>query len=128
MKPHDIDTDPSSPQSRRAAEIAFAMARATGAQVHILFVSQTDGRSRTRVREESVLKDMTELGERYDVTVTTRISPRAAAADAILKEAKRGFAMIVMGVSARPGEELFFGNTATQVLMGWDAPILMLAS
>ena len=117
-----------SPQSRRAAEIAFAMARATGAQVHILFVSQTDGRSRTRVREESVLKDMTELGERYDVTVTTRISPRAAAADAILKEAKRGFAMIVMGVSARPGEELFFGNTATVVLTNWDAPILMLAS
>jgi nucleotide-binding universal stress UspA family protein len=71
---------------------------------------------------------MTELGERYDVTVTTRISPRAAAADAILKEGKRNFAMIVMGVSARPGEELFFGNTATAVLKSWDAPILMLAS
>jgi Kef-type K+ transport system membrane component KefB/nucleotide-binding universal stress UspA family protein len=117
-----------SPQSRRAAEIAFAVARATGAGVHILFVSQTDGRTRTRVREESVLKDMTGLGERYDVAVTTRISPRGAAADAILEEAKRGFAMIAMGVSARPGEELFFGNTATAVLTGWQAPILMLAS
>ncbi|HMH64601.1 MAG TPA: cation:proton antiporter, partial [Rhizomicrobium sp.] len=47
-----------SPQSRRAAEIAFALARGTGAHVHTLFVSQTDGRSRTRIREESVLKDM----------------------------------------------------------------------
>ena len=36
--------------SRRAAEIAFALARATGARVRVLFVSQTDGRSRTRLR------------------------------------------------------------------------------
>jgi nucleotide-binding universal stress UspA family protein len=71
---------------------------------------------------------MVDLGERYDVAVTTRISPRAEAAQAILKEAKRNTSMIVMGVSARPGEELFFGNTATAVLQGWDKPILMLAS
>jgi Kef-type K+ transport system membrane component KefB/nucleotide-binding universal stress UspA family protein len=117
-----------SPQSRRGAEIAFAMARATGAHVHVLFVSQTDGSRRTRVREERVLKDMAELGERYDVAVTTRISARSAAPEAIVKEARRNFAMIVMGVSARPGEELFFGNTATQVLKGWKRPILLLAS
>ena len=117
-----------SPQSRRAAEIAFALARSTGAKVHTLFVSQTDGHSRTRLREERVLKDMAELGERYDVTVTSRISPRAAAVDAILKESQRNYAMIVMGVSARPGEELFFGNTATTVLKDWKGPILMLAS
>jgi Kef-type K+ transport system membrane component KefB/nucleotide-binding universal stress UspA family protein len=117
-----------SPQSRRAAEIALAIARATGCKVQALFVSQNDGRSRTRAREESVLKDMTELGERYDVTVATRISPRAAAADAILKEARRNYAMIVMGVSARPGEELFFGNTATQVLTACQMPVLFLAS
>lgn len=117
-----------SPQSRRAAEMAFAIARATGAHVHILFVSQTDGRSRTRLREERVLKDMTGLGERYDVAASTQISPRSAAADAILKEARRNFTLIVMGVSARPGDELFFGNTATQVLKGWKGPILLLAS
>jgi nucleotide-binding universal stress UspA family protein len=117
-----------SPQSRRGAEIAFAVARATGALVHILFVSQTDGSRRTRLREERVLKDMAELGERYDADVTTRISARSAAPEAILKEGRRNFAMIVMGVSARPGEELFFGNTATQVLKGWKRPILLLAS
>ena len=117
-----------SPQSRRGAETAFAIARATGARVHVLFVSQTDGSSRTRLREERVLKDMAELGERYDVDVTTRISPRSAAAEAILKEGRRNFAMIVMGVSARAGDELFFGNTATQVLKGWKRPILLLAS
>jgi Kef-type K+ transport system membrane component KefB/nucleotide-binding universal stress UspA family protein len=117
-----------SPQSRRGAEIAFAVARATGAHVHVLFVSQTDGSRRTRLREERVLKDMAELGERYDVDVSTRISARSAAPEAILKEGRRNFAMIVMGVSARPGEELFFGNTATQVLKDWKRPILLLAS
>jgi nucleotide-binding universal stress UspA family protein len=117
-----------SPQSRRAAEIAFAIARGTGAKVHALFVSQTDGHSRTRVREESVLKDMTELGERYDVTVTTRISPRSAAGDAILRQARNNYAMIVLGVSARPGDELFFGNTATKILQEWNGATLMLAS
>jgi nucleotide-binding universal stress UspA family protein len=117
-----------SAQSRRAAEIAFALARATGAKVQTLFVSQTDGRARTRLREESVLKDMVEMGERYDVAVTTRISQRSAPAGAIIQAAKGNFSMIVMGVSARPGEELFFGNTATAVLKGWDGPILMLAS
>ena len=115
-------------QSRRAAEVAFALARATGAQAHILFVSQTDGRTRTRIREEQVLKDMSELGERYDVSVSTRISARSAAGGAILKEARRNAAMIVMGVSSRPGEQLFFGNTATSVLQEWKNPLLLLAT
>jgi nucleotide-binding universal stress UspA family protein len=96
--------------------------------VHALFVSQTDGRSRTRIKEESVLKDMAELGERYGVALVTHISARSNPAEAILKEAKRGFTMIVMGVSARPADELFFGNTATAVLKEWKAPILILAS
>ena len=115
-------------QSRRAAEVAFALARATGAAVEALFVSQNEGRTRTTLREESVLRDMTELAARYDVTITTRISKRSAPAGAILTEARNGFSMIVMGGSARPGEELFFGNTVTAVLKDWKAPILMLAS
>jgi nucleotide-binding universal stress UspA family protein len=117
-----------SPPSRRAAEIAFALARSSGAKVQILFVSQTDGHSRTRAREEGVLKDMTQLGERYDVTASTRISSRSAASGAILKEASRNTMMIVMGVSARPGEELFFGNTVTEVLKDWKGAALLIAS
>ena len=117
-----------SPQARRAAEIAFALARGTGARVHALFVSQADGRSRRRVHEEAVLKDMAELGERYDARVSTQISKRATASEAILKEAARGYAMVVMGVSARPGEELFFGNTAGAVLKNWRNPTLLVAT
>jgi Kef-type K+ transport system membrane component KefB/nucleotide-binding universal stress UspA family protein len=116
------------PVSRHAAEVAFVLARGTGAWVHVLFVSQTDGLSRTRGREEGVLKDVTELGARYEVPVSTQISARAAAADAILKEGRRNYAMIVMGVSVRHGEELFFGNTAQAVLRGGICPVLCVAS
>ncbi len=117
-----------SPASRRAAEISFVLARATGARVNALYVSQTDGHARTRSREESVLKDMAELAERYDVRFATHISKRGGAAEAILNEAKNGYGMIVMGVSPRPGEELFFGNTAASVFRDWKNPLLLVAS
>jgi nucleotide-binding universal stress UspA family protein len=71
---------------------------------------------------------MVELGERYDVNVRTRISPRSAAAQAILKEGAHNFTMIVMGASARPGEELFLGNTAGAILKDWKGSTLLLAS
>ena len=117
-----------SPASRRAAEISFVLARATGARVNALYVSQTDGHTRTRSREESVLKEMVRLAERYDSHLTTRISKRRAAAEAILREARNGYDLIVMGVSPRPGEELFFGNTATMVARDWENPLLIIAS
>lgn len=34
----------------------------------------------------------------------------------ILSEAKRGYDLIVLGASRRPGDALFFGDTATAVL------------
>jgi nucleotide-binding universal stress UspA family protein len=117
-----------SPASRRAAEVSFVLARATGARVTALYVSQTDGRSRTRSREEGTLKDMTDLAARYGARLTTRISKRGAAADAILKDNGRGYDLLVMGVNPRPGEELFFGNTAGAVLRDWTGACLFLAS
>ena len=117
-----------SPASRRAAEVSFALARATGAGVSALFVSQTDGRSRTRAREEGVLKEVARLAERYDVRFSTYISKRSGAAEVILKEAGKGYAMVVMGVSPRPGKQLFFGNTAAQILREWAKPLLLVAS
>ncbi len=117
-----------SPASRRAAEVSFVLARATGARVSALYVSQTDGRSRTRAHEEGALKDMAELAERYGVRFATKISKRGDAAEAILKEAGNGYAMIVMGVSPRPGDALFFGNTAASVFRDWKKPLLLVAS
>jgi len=117
-----------SPASRRAAEVSFVLARATGARVNALYVSQTDGHMRTRSREEGVLKDMVQLAERYEVRFATQISKRGAAAEAILKEAANGYDLIVMGVTVRPGEGLFFGNTAALVFRDWKKSLLLIAS
>lgn len=117
-----------SPASRRAAEVGFVLARATGALVNALYVSQTDGRTRTRSREENVLKDIAQLAERYGVRLETQISKRRGAAEAILKEARSGYDLIVMGVSPRPGEDIFFGSTATMMFRDWENPLLIIAS
>ena len=36
-----------------------------------------------------------------------------APADAIIREARRGYDLVVLGVSRRPGETLFFGDTVS---------------
>jgi nucleotide-binding universal stress UspA family protein len=93
-----------------------------------LFVSRNQGHSRTLRGEEGMLKDLSDLAERYAVSVTTDISRRGGAAEAILGEGSDKFDMIVMGVSPRPGDDLFFGNTASAVLKGSQLPILLIAS
>jgi nucleotide-binding universal stress UspA family protein len=112
--------------SRDAAEIAFALARATGVGVTAVYAATGDHKRRTRRREEDLLKDVAGLAERYGVPLKSRIAGNSDAAKAILKEADR-HSLIVMGVSARPGDDLFFGATATRVLAATKKPILFLA-
>jgi nucleotide-binding universal stress UspA family protein len=121
-----------SPASRRAAELAFAIARPLRAQVTALYVSAGDrpaaGRSINFASEEAVLKDIAELGERYDVRVRTELQPRDSADAAVLKWAANGYDFIVIGVSQRPGEQLFFGNTARALLRKWRGGMLLVAT
>jgi nucleotide-binding universal stress UspA family protein len=85
--------------------------------------------SATRRSEEAVLKDIAELADRYDARLRTALRVDAAAEDAILKEAKHGgYDLIVLGVTRRPGETLFFGNMAAAVLERCDTAILFVAS
>jgi Kef-type K+ transport system membrane component KefB/nucleotide-binding universal stress UspA family protein len=114
--------------SRHAAELAFALARATGARVTAVYAASKDRKRRTQQREQEVLKDVSHLAERYGVPLSSRIVGHGDAARAILGEAARGYGLIVMGVSARPGRDLYFGNTATLVLLGLSAPVLFLAN
>jgi Kef-type K+ transport system membrane component KefB len=113
--------------SRHAAELAFALARATGAHVTAVYAAAKDRKRRTRQREQEVLKDASRLAERYAVSLHSHIVGHGDAARAIMGEAARGYGLVVMGVSARPGRDLYFGNTATQVLLGVTTPILFLA-
>lgn len=117
--------------ARNAAEAAFAIARPTGARVTTLYVAagrNTADSARTRAQEEAVLKDIADLGERYGVTTRTAVRSNTEADAAILRSAASGHGLIVMGVSRRPGDELFFGNTAHAVLKKWPGPILFVAS
>jgi nucleotide-binding universal stress UspA family protein len=124
--------------SRRAAEIALTLARASGAQVTALYVTRANGnggkrKSATRKRvtrrnEQAVLEDIGALGDRYQVSVRSATRVNMAPEEAILKEAKRGYDLIVLGVSRRPGDTLFFGNTAASVLDHSDISNLFVAS
>jgi K+:H+ antiporter len=124
--------------SRRAVEIALVVARSNDAHVTALYV--TSGRqdsqrkrprrgSATRRNEEAVLKEVTELADRYGAKVRTAMRVDVAAEDAILKEARHGkYDLTILGVTRRPGETLSFGNLAAAVLESSDMSILFVAS
>ncbi len=119
--------------SRRAADFALALARPHRARVKVLYVSQaarSGGRtdSVSHRREEAVLKDIANLADRYGVAVDTAIRARATPDRAIVREMTKGAAMVVMGVTQRPGDDLFFGDTAAAVLAGSTGPVVLLAS
>jgi Kef-type K+ transport system membrane component KefB/nucleotide-binding universal stress UspA family protein len=115
--------------SRRAAEVAFAMARASRAPVTALYVTPPgQGRKRT-ARVNALLKDIMALGESYGVDAKTAVRTEKLADQAILKEmAKRRHNLIVMGVERRPGEKLYFGDTATAILEKSDRSIVFVVS
>jgi nucleotide-binding universal stress UspA family protein len=116
----------------------MTLARASDAHVTALYVTRTSpSRSHrksgqrkqvARRNEQAVLKDIAALAERYDVTIRSTTRSKVTPDDAILQEAKRGYDLIVLGVSKRPGETLYFGNTATSVLDHSETSNLFVAS
>ncbi|RAZ84351.1 potassium transporter [Mesorhizobium hawassense] len=117
--------------ARRGAELALAIASVTGAPVKMLYVARA-GREEPRDtvshrRREAVLKDIVALADRYGVEIETAIRSRAAAADAIARQAGRNAALIVMGVARRQGEELIFGETTTAVLRRSPCPVVLIS-
>jgi nucleotide-binding universal stress UspA family protein len=122
--------------SRRAVEIGLVLARATDAHVTAFYVTRANSRpqlSPSRFRairrnELAVLKDIAALAERYDVPLRNATRADMAPDQAILREAGRGYGLVVLGVSRRPGDVLFFGNTASTVLERSTTSILFVAS
>ncbi len=102
--------------SRRAAEVAIAIARANRAPVTALYVAP-GGKPRSRRNEEAILKDIVTLGETYAVDIRSAVRASEAADIAIVREAaRRKHNLIVMGTARRPGEKLNFGDTAAALL------------
>jgi hypothetical protein len=74
------------------------------------------------------LNDIAEMASRYNVKIETRKVSGVRPANAILNEAKAGaHDLIVMGVSRRPGERLYFGDTPTAVLAKSPCSLLFLS-
>ncbi len=114
--------------ARRAAEVAIAMARVCHAPISALYVAPTGGK-RHRPQVDAILKDVVGLGETYKVPTSTAVRSEKTADEAILKEmSKRRHNLLVMGVERRPGEKLFFGDTATAILEKSDRSIVFVVS
>lgn len=122
--------------SRRGAEAAMAIARASGAPVTVLLVSHVGTESRGTARfwrlrrqDEAVLKAIVELADRYGVAVRTTVRVRRAPEDAIRRQAAVGrHNLIVLGVNRRPGERLAFGKVAEALLDEAETSLLFVST
>jgi nucleotide-binding universal stress UspA family protein len=123
--------------SRRAAELAIAVAHAFEAPITALYVSgakrdargRRGGGSRERAQEQAILKEIVQLAEQYDQQVATRVRADQSPDEAVLTEAKRdGHNLIIMGVSRRPGDSLFFGETAAGIFEKSPISVVLVSS
>jgi len=125
--------------SRRGAEVALALASVGANAVTALYVMGTVGLgaaqrrlrrpTSSRRHEETILKDIVELAERYDTPIRTALRVDLAPEEAILRQARLGrYDLIVMGVSRPAGETLYFGKIAAAVLEASQHSLLFVSS
>jgi Kef-type K+ transport system membrane component KefB/nucleotide-binding universal stress UspA family protein len=119
--------------SRRGAEVAITLARAAKAQVTVLYVAVRPANRRamrgSRRHEEAILKDIVAIADGYNISIRTAVVAERAANEAIVAELKRrNHNLVVLGVGRRPGERLFFGDTAAALLEKSERSLLFVAS
>jgi Kef-type K+ transport system membrane component KefB/nucleotide-binding universal stress UspA family protein len=116
--------------SRRAAELAFSLR--DDRPITALYVAKrrTVWRRRTdTAHQKAILNEVVEMADRYKAKIETLIRPSVALDGAILSEAKNGHHdLIVMGVTRRPGDKLFFGDTAAAVFAKSPSSLVLLSS
>jgi hypothetical protein len=66
---------------------------------------------------DAVVREITEIGEHYGIEVRGEIRQSGSVRNAVLRELARvPHNLLVMGVSPRPGEQLFLGEMAAEML------------
>jgi Kef-type K+ transport system membrane component KefB/nucleotide-binding universal stress UspA family protein len=123
--------------SRRAAEVAVAVAAAAEVRLTVLCVSQAAARvpwHRRRyagapAEERATIETIRAIAERRGVAIMPRIIAHERPDQVILREARRGgYDLIVMGVKERPAAVPSFGPTADAVVRGAPCAVLLLST
>jgi Kef-type K+ transport system membrane component KefB/nucleotide-binding universal stress UspA family protein len=125
--------------SRRAAEVALALAQACRAAVTALYVAEVPAQTiwrrslkltlALRGGEDAILKEMSDLAHQYGAQLRPLARTGSVLAEAIVEEFERGnYNLLVLGVTQRPGETLALGTTARVVLARSTQSVLLLAS
>ena len=129
------------PISRQGAELAVALAQGSRGSVTALHVASSQARDRERwhmrlgaalapdTRADATIQDIVDLGKAYGVAVKGTIRNRRATENAIIREIRGGhYDLLVMGVSPRPGEQLFFGEIPADLLERAPCSLVFVAS
>ena len=125
--------------SSRAADVALALAQASGGSLTALYVDpeaairdwhkHLRGTIRSRRQGASVLREVVELGRHYGIAVRGRVKYQSDAAHAILTELTGGrYDLLVMGVTPRSGDALFFGPVPSAILAQSPESLLLIAT
>ena len=123
--------------SRRAAEIAVAIAAAAEVRLTVLCVSQAAARVAWHRRryagapaeERATMEAIRAIAEARGVTIVPRIIAHERPDQVILREARRGGSdLIVMGVKERPAAAPSFGPTADTVVHDAPCAVLLLST
>jgi K+:H+ antiporter len=128
--------------SRRGAELAIALVQGSRGTVTALHVAGAPSFSEQRrwgaalgaalapdSSGDAAIRDIVELGKAYGVDVKGTVRTRRDAENAIIREARGGhYDLIVMGVSPRPGDQLFFGEVPADLLKRAPCSLLFLSS
>jgi Kef-type K+ transport system membrane component KefB/nucleotide-binding universal stress UspA family protein len=126
--------------SRRAAELAITLAQASGALVTALHVVDDQKRHHSRRRQvgaaiaptsgaDAIIREIVRIGDHYGVEVRGVVRRSRRPQEAIIHQLKAaGHNMLAMGVSPRPGGQLFFGQVPAELLERAECSLLLVAS
>jgi K+:H+ antiporter len=122
--------------SRRAAEVAIAIARACPCQVTALHVApppeeviRLTATRRSINTGHALVRDIERLGEREGIKVRPLVTYRREPEAAIIRQLEKGnYDLAVLGAKARPGEQVFFGHSIEVLLEKIPCSLILVIS
>src|SRR6202011_4781527 len=126
------------PISRQGAELAIALAQASQGSLTALHVAGGQRRRSWRrhvgaalapaTSADAIIREIVRLGDPYGVEVKGAVRSVRTPQEAILRQIEvGGHNLLVMGVSPRPGDQLFFGQVPAELLERAECSVLFVA-